>query len=402
MMMSDIVIVGSGIIGLSIARELNNRFSNIKITLLEKENNLAEHASGRNSGVIHAGFYYTPDSLKARFSVEGNKLMTEYCLDRNIKINRYGKVIVARDEQEIGVLYELKRMGDSNGVILNVVDKDELKAIEPNANTFSKALYSPTTSTVNPIEVVEQLGNELKSKKNITLLLGERFIKRVHPSIIETNKQKINFKYFVNAAGLYADKIAHQFDIGRKYVLIPFKGLYLEYNDQSLINKHIYPVPDLRNPFLGVHFTKTINGKIKVGPTAIPAFWRENYNGISKFKLQELIEILSIEVKLLYSNAFNFRTIALDEIKKYYRKYLIRQASKLVKKIETAQFGGFLKPGIRAQLLDIERMELVKDFVVVHGYNSTHVLNAVSPAFTCAFSFSKFVVNGIEKNFDVL
>ena len=402
MIMADIVIVGSGIIGLTIARELNNRFSDLKITLLEKENNLAEHASGRNSGVIHAGFYYTPDSLKARLSVEGNKLMTEYCLGRNIKINRCGKVIVAKDEQELGALYELKERGDSNGVILNVIDEHELEAIEPNAKTFNKALYSPTTSTVNPVEVVEQLGNELKTRKNVKLLFGEEFIRKGTASIIETKNQKIGFKYFVNTAGLYADKIAHQFNIGQKYVLIPFKGLYLEYKDNTLITKHIYPVPNLHNPFLGVHFTKTVNGNVKVGPTAIPAFWRENYNGISNFRLNELIEILSVEVKLLYSNSCNFRKIALEEIKKYYRKYLIKQASKLVKKIEAVQFGVFLKPGIRAQLLDIERMELVKDFVVVQGYNSTHVLNAVSPAFTCAFSFSKFVTNEIEKNFDVL
>ena len=402
MIMADIVIVGSGIIGLTIARELNNRFSDLKITLLEKENNLAEHASGRNSGVIHAGFYYTPDSLKARLSVEGNKLMTEYCLGRNIKINRCGKVIVAKDEQELGALYELKERGDSNGVILNVIDEHELEAIEPNAKTFNKALYSPTTSTVNPVEVVEQLGNELKTRKNVKLLFGEEFIRKGTASIIETKNQKIGFKYFVNTAGLYADKIAHQFNIGQKYVLIPFKGLYLEYKDNTLITKHIYPVPNLHNPFLGVHFTKTVNGNVKVGPTAIPAFWRENYNGISNFRLNELIEILSVEVKLLYSNSCNFRKIALDEIKKYYRKYLIRQAAKLVKKIDMTQFGGFLRPGIRAQLLDIERKELVKDFVVVHGCNSTHILNAVSPAFTCAFSFSKFVVDEIEKILNVL
>ena len=213
--MADIVIVGSGIIGLTIARELNNRFSDLKITLLEKENNLAEHASGRNSGVIHAGFYYTPDSLKARLSVEGNKLMTEYCLGRNIKINRCGKVIVAKDEQELGALYELKERGDSNGVILNVIDEHELEAIEPNAKTFNKALYSPTTSTVNPVEVVEQLGNELKTRKNVKLLFGEEFIRKGTASIIETKNQKIGFKYFVNTAGLYADKIAHQFNIGQ-------------------------------------------------------------------------------------------------------------------------------------------------------------------------------------------
>lgn len=398
MITTDILIVGGGIIGLSIARELNNRHPDLKIILIEKEATAAYHASGRNSGVLHAGFYYTPDSLKSRFTVEGNKLLTDYCLKNNLPINRCGKVVVAKDEKELDSIFELKRRGDINGVDLELIDEKRLEEFEPNARTFDKALYSPTTSVVNPKEVVGHIADTLKKKVNI--IFNEKFMKRDDANTVSTNTHKIKFKHLINSAGLYADKIAHQFGIGQKYTLIPFKGLYMEYKDSNLIRKHIYPVPNLKNPFLGVHFTITISGKVKIGPTAIPAFWRENYEGISRFNLNEFLEVLFYEAKLFFTNAFNFRNLTFEEFKKYYRNYFIQQATHLVKKIDINKFGNYLTPGIRAQLLDKEEMKLVMDFVVEHGENSTHVLNAVSPAFTSAFSFSKFIVDEVEKAID--
>lgn len=395
MITTDIVIAGCGIVGVSIAKELTNRYPDLNIVLLEKEHSVACHASGRNSGVLHAGFYYSPDSLKARFTVEGNRLLTEYCLRHNLTINRCGKIVVAKDEKELEGIFELKRRGDKNGVELEIVDEKSLETFEPNARTFDKALYSPNTSVVNPTEVVEHIAQNLSG--NVKIFLREKFIKREDDTTISTNKQKIQFKHFINSAGLYADKIAHQFGIGQKYTLIPFKGLYLEYKDKNLLRKHIYPVPNLKNPFLGVHFTITAAGKIKIGPTAIPAFWRENYRGISNFSMGEFFEVLYYESKLFLTNAFRFRSLAFEEMKKYYREYFIRQALHLVKTIDTTQFGDYLKPGIRAQLLDTETLKLVMDFVVEHGDNSTHILNAVSPAFTSAFSFSKFIVDGVEQ-----
>ena len=395
MIKTDILIVGGGIIGLSIARELNNRHPDSKITLIEKEATAACHASGRNSGVLHAGFYYTPDSLKSRFTVEGNKLLTDYCLKNNLSINRCGKVVVAKDEKERDGIFELKRRGDENGVVLELIDEKRLEELEPNARTFDKALYSPTTSVVNPEEVIGHIADALKGKVNI--LFNEKFIKTDDTNTVSTNTQKIKFRHLINSAGLYADKIAHQFGIGQKYTLIPFKGLYMEYKDSNLIHKHIYPVPNLNNPFLGVHFTITISGKVKIGPTAIPAFWRENYEGISRFNLNEFLEVLWNEAKLFFTNAFNFRSLTFEEFKKYYRNYFIQQATHLVKRIDTNKFGNYLTPGIRAQLLDKKEMKLVMDFVVEQGENSTHVLNAVSPAFTSAFSFSKFIVDEVEK-----
>jgi L-2-hydroxyglutarate oxidase LhgO len=402
MVFTDILIVGGGIIGLSITKELNSRHPDLKIKILEKETSLAKHASGRNSGVLHAGFYYSPDSLKAKFTVEGNQLLTEYCLTHALPINRCGKIVVTKDEKELETLYELKKRGDKNGVKLEIIDDNQLRGLEPNAKTYQKALFSPTTSSVNPTKVVEHIGNNLIKKKGINILFNETFIKRESNNCIRTNKQKINFKYLINTAGLYADKVGHKFGVGYQYTLIPFKGLYIEYSEDTLINKHIYPVPDINNPFLGVHFTKTVDGKIKAGPTAMLAFWRENYHGLSNFKIKELLEVLTTEVKFFLSNASNFRKATFEEIKKNNRNYFIRLASNLVKKIDIDKFGKYLTPGIRAQLFDKKKKKLVMDFVVEHEENSSHVLNAVSPAFTCAFSFSKFVVDEVEKTLNIL
>lgn len=394
---TDIVIIGGGIIGLCVARECVERWPGMKITIIEKEEALGLHASGRNSGVLHAGFYYSADSLKANFTKEGNSLLTKYCLDNGLSINRCGKVVVTKDEGQLETLNELKRRGDKNGVTLKLIDEKELTDIEPNARTFSKALFCPSTSSIDPKEVVGHIARGLTDSSSVEILSGEPFVAKAGPLKIKTRSHTISYKHLVNSAGLYADKVAHTFGVGLRYSMVPFKGYYIEYKDKKLINVHIYPVPDLERPFLGVHFTMTVGGGIKVGPTAVPALWRENYQGLQNFKFEELLESLTLELKLLYTNKSNFRDAAFDEMKRYFRKNLIKEASALVKEIDHNGFGDYLKPGIRAQLLDIEKMELVMDFVIEEGDSSTHILNAVSPAFTCSFPFSAFVVEKIAK-----
>ena len=397
MIETDILIVGGGIVGLALARELTLKFSDLKITILEKESEIAFHASGRNSGVLHAGFYYDANTLKAKFTVKGNKALTDYCLENGLPINQCGKVVVASQENEIEGIYELKRRGDANGVLLEIIDEKELNEIEHNAKTCAKALFSPTTSTVNPKLICKHIASNFP--RNVQILFNRKFIKANNKQAITTN-EKIKFKYLYNVAGLYADKIAHSFGIGRQYTVLPFKGIYLAYNDDNLIKRHIYPVPDLKNPFLGVHFTRTVNNKVKIGPTAIPAFWRENYTLKERFNLNEFLEILGCQTRLFLSNSFNFRTLALSEIKKYNRNFFINEARKLVKHLDVNNFGKYLQPGIRAQLLNKHTNQLVMDFVVEHAENSTHILNSVSPAFTTAFSFAEFVVRESEQNFN--
>ncbi len=390
----DYLIIGGGIIGLAIARELNMRFPNSKIAVLEKEADVAYHSSGRNSGVLHAGFYYTADSLKAKFTRDGNKQLREYCYANNLKINECKKVVVAKDESELPSLFELDKRGKTNGVDVKIIDENELFEIDPNVKTFKHALYSPNTATVDPVEVNQAIKNELKSK-GVEFFFGEGYESRIEGNTIKTTKGNlISATKLINSAGLYADKVAKDFGFSEKYTIIPFKGVYLKYHGKDKpVSTNVYPVPNLKNPFLGVHFTVTVDGSVKIGPTSMPAFWRENYQGFDQFSASEAFNVLTWEARLFLSNAFGFRSLAIDEIKKYNMKYFAGLAENLVKKLDVKGFDEWGKPGIRAQLLNKQTKELVMDFVVEGDNNTIHVLNAVSPAFTCSFPFAKWVVD---------
>jgi L-2-hydroxyglutarate oxidase LhgO len=395
----DYLIIGAGIIGLSIAKELKEQFPTTNILILEKENDVAEHSSGRNSGVLHAGFYYAADSLKAKFTRDGNALMTKYCEDNNLKINKCQKIVVASNETELESLEKLYNRGIKNGVDIKLISENELNEKFANIKTYKKALYSPNTSTVDPTEISKFIKNQLK-KDGVEFRFNEGYSKNLgNNKILTSLNNEISAKKIINCSGLYADKIAKDFGFSKKYTIIPFKGIYLKYtNNDKPVDTNIYPVPNLNNPFLGIHYTITVDGTIKIGPTAIPAFWRENYNGFDNFKINEFFEIIGYEIKLFITNAFNFRALAYEEIKKYSKAYFTSMALKMVKKIDIKSFNQWSTPGIRAQLLDTETLELLQDFVIESDNKSVHILNAVSPAFTCSFSFAKYVVNEINCN----
>lgn len=392
----DVVIAGAGIIGLAVAREWMLKYPDSRVCVLEKEPGVARHSSGRNSGVLHAGFYYSADSLKARFTLEGNRAMLAYCEEHGLPVNRCGKVVVATDAGELGGLHELKRRADANGVPLRWVDERELIDIDPNAKTHHRALFSPSTATVDPVRVCETMLADVQSR-GVTIKFGTPF-RRVSGDTLLAGNESIRFGYFINTAGLYADKIAHGMGFGHAYTIIPFKGLYLKYEkNKTDVRTNIYPVPNLDNPFLGVHFTKTVDGSIKIGPTATPAFWRENYNGMAGFKAGEFMQITGYQSRLFAANAFGFRRLAMEEMKKYVRSHFIRLAGRMVKKLDPDGFGGYMRAGIRAQLLDRRTNELVQDFVVEGDSRSLHVLNAVSPAFTCSIPFARHVIRLAEQ-----
>ncbi|MBF0359418.1 MAG: L-2-hydroxyglutarate oxidase [Oligoflexia bacterium] len=395
----DFIIIGGGIMGLSIAYKLITDNPKLKIALIEKEKDVAFHSSGRNSGVLHAGFYYTADSLKAKFTKEGNQRLKEFCKEYRLKINNCGKIVIAKNDEELNGLDELKRRGNANNIELNFINEKEASEIDPNVKIHHKALFSPTTATVDPMEVCSTISQILKDR-HVQLFFETEYIKRLDtsPAGIITNNGNYDGDVIINAAGLYADKIARDFGFSQEYTLLPFKGIYLKTMiPWPEIKTNIYPVPNLKNPFLGVHFTKTVNNHVKIGPTAIPAFWRENYNMLEKFKLGEMKEVLWYEAMLFFTNSFNFRDMAFDEMKKYYKNHLLTLAKHLVKNLTIEQFRCWGTPGIRAQLLKKSTLELVQDFVVEGGRDnhSIHILNAVSPAFTCSFPFSEWVI----KNF---
>tara|TARA_B100000965_G_scaffold386741_1_gene389292 strand:+ start:5009 stop:6190 length:1182 start_codon:yes stop_codon:yes gene_type:complete len=383
----DYMIVGSGIIGLTIAFELVKRNPNKNIVIIEKEKDIGFHASGRNSGILHAGFYYDKNSLKAKFCIKGNILMKNFCKKNNIHIKNTKKVVVAKDKKELETIFELHKRASLNGVKTEIITSKQLKKINKNICTYEKALFSPNTASVNPIEVLIKL-------KEILIEKGVHF--RFNTAFNDVRKNE--YKYLVNCAGLYADKIAKKFNLASNYTMLPFKGIYMKYmgENNNLLNINVYPVPNLSNPFLGVHYTITSDNSIKIGPTATPAFWRENYSALNNFNLFEMMEILKYEIKLFILNSFNFRDLAIKEIRNYFNSNIIKSAQKLVN-----NFPNNFKPikaGIRAQLLNTKTNELVQDFIIEHSKKSTHILNTVSPGFTCSFAFSEYVVDEIENN----
>lgn len=392
----DFLVIGGGVIGLSIARELRRRRPTARVMLIEKESSCGAHASGRNSGVLHAGFYYSPDSLKAKFTRLGNEQLTAYCEEKRIPINKCGKLVVAKDEGDLASLDELVRRGRANGIELHELTDAEAKQIEPRVKTYQRALFSPRTSTVNPLQVMDALRQDAL-RDGIQIHCDTPYVGRINRHV-RTNQGLIEAGYVVNAAGLYADKIAMDYGFSEKYRILPFKGLYLySAEPPGSIRTNIYPVPDLRNPFLGVHFTITVDGKAKIGPTAIPAFWREHYQGFSNFKLTELIEVAGRGLGLLAGAQFDYRRLAVEEIAKYSRKRMVALASALAHGVKEEHYQQWGRAGIRAQLLDITKKKLEMDFVLEGDNRSMHVLNAVSPAFTCSLPFSHQVCDRIDE-----
>ena len=391
----DILIIGAGIIGLSIAREIQNRYPGTRVLIIDKENGPGRHASGRNSGVLHSGIYYTADSLKARFASSGNMAWRDFCRDRGLKIDQCGKLIVPRNQSELQLIPVLEQRGRSAGIEIHLVDAKQARDLESRVKVFEKALYIPSTATIDPVQLIQSLESEFL-KSGGTIKYKNPFIYRKNENAVATPGGLISAGFIVNCAGLHADKIAYTFGFGGNYAILPFKGLYLYANPDSQMPKtHIYPVPDLKNPFLGVHFTRTIDGHTKVGPTAVPAFWREHYQGLQGFKWDEFIQILGHEAKLAFSNGNGFRRLAWQEFLKQWQNRLVKDAQTLFNEARKMGFQRWGRPGIRAQLLDKTTGALEMDFVIKGDEKSIHVLNAVSPALTCALPFAKHVVDRI-------
>jgi len=386
----DFGVIGAGIVGLAIANRLRQLHPSATIAVFDKETSVGKHASGRNSGVLHAGFYYSPDSLKAALTRDGNKLLREFCLEEDVRVKETGKVVVAQNSSDVATLRELHRRGNENGVVTELVTPDQLADIEPLAKTSDLALWSPNTAVANPLEVTQALANKVL-REGSELKLGHKVL-QVFQNRIITNFGNYSIGHIINCAGLYADKIAKPFGYCDDYVMLPFKGLYW-YGDwePGRLQRHVYPVPDPRNPFLGVHLTVTINGLAKIGPTAIPIFSRESYSGIGGLSVKELLNIVGIYPKFLSSKHHDVVGLIKSELPKYLQKHLVTQAKSLVPSVDPKDFKERGEPGIRAQLLDVKYKKLEMDFVVRGDETSTHLLNAVSPAWTSALAMANYV-----------
>lgn len=397
----DFIVVGGGVIGLSIARAILDKQPKTSILVLEKEGRIGMHASGRNSGVVHAGVYYSPNSLKARLCVEGATLIREYCEERSLPFQEVGKVMVPTEGSHESSLQKIVDNAEANGVPLEVLDYDDLVKIEPLiSRKVKKGLYTPKTAILDPKEVIDSLQKEL-TEGGVKFLFGEE-VKHISTGKkqLATSNACFKYGYLVNAAGTHADRIAHKMECGLDYGILPFKGIYyrLAPNSGLRINGNIYPIPDLRAPFLGVHFTRSIHGHVFVGPTAIPALGRENYESFQGFDFEDSAQVVGALALQIVQNKDGFRHLMRREISKFTKQGFYEDALKLVPTLERKHLLSCNKVGIRAQLYNKKEKKLEMDFIVENGPSSTHVLNAVSPGFTSSLAFSKYIM---EQHIDI-
>ena len=279
---------------------------------------------------------------------------------------------------------------------VELVDEERAREIEPRARTLGRALFSPSTAVVDPAACLAALAADA-AREGVDLRWSAAYRGR-EGRVVLTDAGPIEAGFVVNAAGLYADRVARDFGFSERYRILPFKGLYLYSEEpEGAFRAHVYPVPDIRNPFLGVHFTVTVDGHVKIGPTAIPALWRENYGGLAGFSPSELAEIVVRQAGLFLGAGFDFRRLAWEEIQKNSKRVMVGLAGRLADGVKASDYRRWGKPGIRAQLVDVEKKTLVMDFLLEGDERSMHVLNAVSPGFTCAMPFAAHVCDRIEE-----
>ena len=395
---TDYLVIGSGIIGLSIGIALLESIPKIKVSIFEKESNLGMHASGRNSGVIHAGFYYSPESLKARFCADGNKELKALCKENDLPLKEIGKVVVTSNLNEVERLETLYRRGLENKIELELLDANLLSKFEPAARTHGKFLWSPTTAIADPRSVIDFLALKFKMLGGIIITGNEVKLREFNGEVKAfTQNKEIPANYIVNAAGVHADQIARSIGVGTEFTCLPFKGIYRV--SKRLISSPktlIYPVPHPINPFLGVHITLTLDGDIKIGPTAMPLFGREQYSATNHVEFGEIKDSLKSMLSLIKGKEYDLKEILRDEIPKTMTKFLVRDIARIVPEIKDVKHWEKLKPGIRAQLVNLESGKLEQDFVVRKSHNSIHILNAVSPGWTSALPFGRWISGSIS------
>ena len=383
-----------------LAWQIRKKYSDSSILILEKEEGAGFHSSGRNSGVLHSGIYYKEDSLKAKFCASGSAQMKAFCQEYELPLDPMGKVIVPTKEEDDHLVDLLAARAKSNGARVSVIDSHELRKIEPFVRTASgRALHSPDTAVIDPKAVLAKLTELLQSQK-VTVSFGE-MIKKVDPSskTIVTDKSQYEYGFFCNCAGAYADKLAKPFGIADQFTMLPFKGLYYKLSPASGIklNGLVYPVPDLNVPFLGVHTVKSIDGTNYFGPTAVPAFGRENYKGIQGVQLSEMLGIFGNVLRQYLVNNQGFRNYAHAEAFRYFKSRFTEAAKVLIPDLTAKDLLPCQKVGIRGQLLDKKKKEMVMDFLVEKTTDSIHVLNVVSPGFTSVFSFTEYILSLISE-----
>ena len=354
------------------------------------------HASGRNSGVLHAGFYYSPDSLKAKFCKDGNLELRKVAKKHEIPVLNTGKVIVTRNSEEDNEIDTLYERGLKNGVDLEIKESKELSKFEPLAKTHERFLWSPTTGVSNPSAITRALANDFIQLGGAINFDSKVELKEINGEIRDVSGI-YDAKYIINAAGAQADRISRSVGVGLDYAMLPFIGLYraTELNNLPL-KTLVYPVPNKANPFLGVHFTLTVDKKVKIGPTAIPVFGREQYSLLRNWSFSDIVQSFKAIYSILSGNELNIISLARSELPKFFEHKLVEESAGLVPHAEFVSKWKSRPPGIRAQLVHLPSKNLELDFVVRNHKNSTHILNAVSPGWTSAIPFGRWISESLS------
>ena len=396
---SDVLILGGGMVGLCIAHQLLERSMTRSITILDKEPELGRHSSGRNSGVLHAGLYYKPGSLKAQVCVAGARRLRRWVEERGLPINPCGKVIVPPRAELDGQLDVLAERGRANGAVVEFWDADQLRNLIPEARTASgRALWSPNTAVVKPISVVRRLQQDLAERGVNFHHSQQHFSAQVEQrQLVLADGTALSYGHLFNCTGLQADRVAQLFGVGEHFTLLPFKGLYWQLKPGCPIQPrtNLYPVPDLNVPFLGVHFTPSADATpaVSIGPTATPAWGRENYRGLQAIEPAMAAANLGVLARQYLANRGGFRRYVHEQAFLALPPLLIRAAQELIPAVRPEHIELSQKVGIRSQLFNRQTERLEDDFLCLPGPSSTHVLNAISPAFTASFALADLIVD---------
>ncbi len=396
--MYDFAIIGGGIVGLSTAMALGRRYPDAKLVLFEKESRWAFHQTGNNSGVIHSGVYYKPGSFKAKFCRDGCQSMVAFCREHDIPHEVCGKVIVATEEHELPLLENLYQRGLQNGIQVARITAEEVREIEPHVSclagvrVFSTGIADYKQVCQKYAEIVRSQGGELYLNTKV-----ERMVDRPNSKVVETTNGTFEARLVVNCAGLHSDRVAKMGGVDPEAKIVPFRGEYYELTPEKryLVKGLIYPVPNPAFPFLGVHFTRMIDGSVHAGPNAVLSLKREGYKK-TDFDLKDFAEVMT------YPGFWKLAAKHADEgiqeiIRSFSKAAFVRSLQRLIPEVQSED----LVPthaGVRAQAL-MNDGKLVDDFLIVKGQNSIHVCNAPSPAATSSLEIGKAVTEQIAEQF---
>ncbi|MGB6675601.1 MAG: L-2-hydroxyglutarate oxidase [Terriglobales bacterium] len=395
----DIVVIGGGIVGLSTAMQLCRTFPRLRLLLVEKEDRVARHQSGHNSGVIHSGIYYKPGSLKAKLCVEGAAAMVTFCREHAIPVEICGKIIVAITAEEIPRLQGLLERGQANGITgLKLMDKAQALEIEPHCGGMAW-LHVPGTGITDYVAVCQKYAELITAQGGIVSTGTEvtGIARGNGETVIETNRGSLGTKYLINCAGLHSDRVSRMAGEKTEVTIVPFRGEYYDLvpEREHLVRGLLYPVPDLRFPFLGVHFTRRISGGVDAGPNAVLAFKREGYRR-SDFSLQDAATTFAYS-GFWHMAAKYWRSGAGEFYRSFHKPAFVRALQTLVPDVRSPDLVAD-GAGVRATAVSRDG-SLVDDFQFVCSQNMLHVWNVVSPAATASLPIGREIVRMAQQGF---